>query len=268
MSAAARKYNSLPPLPYSWTTGWGEDEFGIWAEYEVNGVVQRMRWILPGVFQMGSPDDEPERGKGEIQHEVELTRGYWLADTACTQALWQSVMGENPSGFKGEKRPVETVSYDDCQNFINRIDGIAPDLNLRLPTEAEWEYACRAGTTTPFSFGTTITTEQVNYEGNHPYAGGEKGQYRAETVEVKSLPPNNWGLYEMHGNVWEWCSDWYGEYEGGRVMDPKGPKMGDSRVLRGGSWPDDGRYCRSADHNASHPGNRNVNVGLRLSRSQ
>ena len=122
-----------------------------------------------------------------------------------------------------------------------------PGLDLRLPTEEEWEYACRAGTTKPFSFGENITPEQVNYDGGYPYSGGKKGKNRGETVEVGSFPCNDWGLYEMHGNVWEWCSDWYGEYPLGPVVDPTGPEGGGLRVLRGGSWIDDGGNVRSAD---------------------
>ena len=126
-----------------------------------------------------------------------LTYGIWLADTVCTQALWQAAMGDNPSRFKGAERPVEQVSWEDAQRFVARLNGERDDLLLRLPREAEWEYACRAGTTTPFWFGETIGTEQANYDGNYPYAGGAKGEYRGETVEVKALPANAWGLYQI-----------------------------------------------------------------------
>ncbi|WP_236848699.1 formylglycine-generating enzyme family protein [Candidatus Thiodictyon syntrophicum] len=146
---------------------------------------------------MGSPAAEPERLDNEKQHQVLLTQGLWLADTACTQALWEAVMGENPSGFKGAERPVEQVDWEQVQAFIGRLNAAVPGLELRLPTEAEWEYGCRAGTNTPFSFGQTITTEQVNYDGNNPYAGGEKGPWRQETVAVKALPCNAWGLYQI-----------------------------------------------------------------------
>jgi sulfatase modifying factor 1 len=196
---------------------------------------------------MGSPPDEPERYEDEVQHEVTLSRGFWLADTACTQAFWQAVTGSNPSGFKDDPRnPVEQVSWDDVQAFIAELERRLPGLPVRLPTEAEWEYACRAGTTTPFSFGENITPELVNYDGNYPYAGGEKGLYRQKTVPVASLPANPWGLYEMHGNVWEWCADWYGDYPTEPQVDPQGPQTGDDRVLRGGSWSYIGGYVRSA----------------------
>jgi formylglycine-generating enzyme required for sulfatase activity len=259
-----------PPevLPHSWASAWGEDEHGIWTELELRGVVQRLRWLAPGSFLMGSPADEPERYDDEAQHEVVLTRGFWLADTACTQALWQAVMGENPSRFKGADRPVETVSWEDCQRFLERINREVPGLDLRLPAEAEWEYACRAGTKTPFWFGETASTDQVNFDGNYPYAGGAKGHYRQETVPVKSLPANSWGLYEMHGNVWEWCADWFGPYTEGRVVDPQGPETGGDRVLRGGSWRYFARFCRSAYRFWFEPGSRREDFGFRLARGQ
>jgi formylglycine-generating enzyme required for sulfatase activity len=240
---------------------------------------------------MGSPENEAERGGDETQHRVILTRGFWLADTACTQALWQAMMddntsqkethikatirslwqavvGDNPNRFKGKDRPVENVSWNKVQQFIERLNELMPDGGFRLPTEAEWEYACRAGTTTAFWFSDQITPEQVNYDGNYPYAGGQKGKYRAETVDVKSLPCNSWGLYQMHGNVWEWCQDWYGDYPSGTVKDPTGPAKGGRRVLRGGSWIDFGGYVRSAYRYHDDPGDRNYYSGFRLARGQ
>jgi formylglycine-generating enzyme required for sulfatase activity len=252
-----------------WAHTIGRDGYGLYAEFSVGDHTQRMRWLQPGRFPMGSPPDEPERRDNELQHEVVLTEGFWLADTASTQGLWQAVMGDNPSEFKGDdNRPVENVSWSDCMKFIGRINSMIPGLNLRLPSEAQWEYACRAGTTTPFSFGTQITTWQVNYNGNYPYHGGKKGECRERTVAVKSLPANNWGLYEMHGNVWEWCSDWLGDYPAGTAIDPRGPDTGVYRVLRGGSWSDFGRDVRSADRDGYVPGLRGRVIGLRLSRGQ
>lgn len=230
-------------------------------EIVINNVTQRLRWIEPGKFMMGSPETEPERDNDEILHEVVLTRGFWLAETACTQELWEAVMGSNPSRFKGRKRPVENVSWNDCAAFLDKINSLMTGLDLRLPTEAEWEYACRAGTQTPFSFGDNITPEQVNYNG--------ESKYREETVDAGSLPCNDWGLYEMHGNVWEWCSDWYGKYPSGSVVDPVGPERGTYRVLRGGCCFDFGRYVRSAFRYRYDPGYRNrfVNIGFRLAQS-
>jgi hypothetical protein len=156
-----------------WATAIGRDPHGLYADLSVQGVTQRFRWIAPGSFLMGSPDSEPERYDDERQHRVTLTRGYWLAETACTQSLWQAVTGSNPGYFKDDPRnPVEQVSWKDVRTFIEALNGLVPRLGARLPTEAEWEYACRAGTETPFSFGDNITPEQVNYVGNYPYAGG------------------------------------------------------------------------------------------------
>ncbi|MDS4030172.1 MAG: formylglycine-generating enzyme family protein [Candidatus Contendobacter sp.] len=247
-----------------WAHTLGRDGKGLFAAFSIRGVTQRVRWLPPGRFLMGSPENEHARYDNELQHEVMLTRGFWLAETACTQALWQAVMGQNPSRFKGERRPVESVSWNEVQDFIERLNDAVPGLEARLPTEAEWEYACRAGTTTPFSFGEDITPEQVNYDGNFPYRGSKKGRYRQETVEVASLPANPWGLYEMHGNVWEWCQDWYGAYRAELVVDPTGPATGGGRVLRGGSWFDVGGLARSASRYLNEPGDRNDSIGFRL----
>jgi formylglycine-generating enzyme required for sulfatase activity len=253
----------------AWAHTIGRDQYGLYVEFSVKAHTQRLRWLQPGRFLMGSPADEPERRKNELQHEVVLSQGFWLADTACTQGLWLAVTGENPSYFKGgDKLPVDSVSWDDCVEFINRINRMIPELDLRLPSEAQWEYACRAGARTPFSFGPQITTDQVNYDGNYPYHGGQKGEYRQKTVAVKSLPCNNWGLYEMHGNLYEWCADWLGDYEAGAVTDPQGPDTDVYRVLRGGSWNNYGRHVRSANRYGYGPGLRRRSVGLRLSRGQ
>lgn len=188
-------YSSTTVKKTQWANSSDKDYFGDYADLLVKGVTQRFRWIEPGTFWMGSPASEHGRYDNEVRHQVTLTKGYWMADTVCTQALWKTVMGNNPATFKdSENNPIEQVSWDDTQEFLQRLNSMVSNLNVRLPTEVEWEYACRAGTATPFSFGETITSEQVNY-------GGKK------TVPVKSLPANQWGLYEMHGNVSEWCSD-------------------------------------------------------------
>ncbi len=262
----------LPDVfPPPWASEWEEDaEWGLAATLNLNGVKQTFRWIQPGTFLMGSPKDEPQRNaERETQHEVTLTRGYWLADTACTQALWQSVMGDNPSRFTDDPaNPVEQVSWNDVQIFLDRLNELVPGLAAGLPSEAQWENACRAGTTTPFSFGKNIAPEKVNYDGNFPYADGKKGLYREHTVPVKSLPPNPWGLYEMHGNVWEWCADWYGDNPQGPQTDPSGPPEGVYRVLRGGSWSSYCRYCRAAIRDGYVPGDRNGGLGFRLAPGQ
>ena len=263
--------NSRPP---DWASGYGQDRYGYFAAFSVatgprywEFITQRMRWIPPGTFQMGVADGEtPSFGK-ETRHPVTLSRGFWLADTACTQELWEAVMGSNPSNFKDAKRmlrPVEQVSFDDVSEFLEKLNQRVPHGMLTLPTESQWEYACRAGTTTPFSFGDTISTDQVNFDGNRPYGDSPKGEYRQETVDVKSLPANRWGLYEMHGNVWEWCSDWYAEYSPESQVDPVGPATGSHRVRRGGSWFNYARIMRSACRYWYDPGNRFNSLGFRL----
>jgi len=256
--------------PPAWAGGWGQDQYGVWVEINVENITQRMRWIAPGRFLMGSPDNEPERYDDEgPQHSVTLTQGYWLFDTPCTQALWQAVMGENPSIYKSPERPVEQVSWHDCREFIGKINELVPGLALSLPTEAQWEYACRAGTDTPFSFGANITTDQVNYDGNYPYAGGAKGKYRDETVPVTEFSVNPWGLYQMHGNVWEWCLDGQRDYKDQAEIDPVGPQDESAdRVLRGGSWLSNARVVRSAYRYFYHPVNRLVSIGFRCLRVQ
>jgi hypothetical protein len=234
----------------AWATGIGRDQYGLFTEVQVEGVSFILRWMPPGRFMMGSPRDEPERYDDEgPQHEVRFKQGFWLAETACTQELWQAVMGKNPSRFTDDKQnPVEQVSRQDVLNFIKRLNKNIPGLNLRLPSEAEWEYGCRAGTTSPFWFGAELTTEQANYDGNNPYNNGKKGTYRQKTVPVKDFQPNPWGLYQMHGNVRELCQDfWHGNYkdapDDGTVW--KGGDK-DRTVARGGSWIRDGRFLRSA----------------------
>ena len=262
-----------------WASDGGKDQYGSWADLTIGGVTQRFRWIAPGTFTMGSPQSEKDASLAsvpgsksewfslEVQHKVRLTRGYWLADSTCTQELWQSVTGLNPSFFKDAPRnPVEQVSWDDCQQFIATLNGKVPGGGFGLPTEAQWEYACRAGTTTAFSFGTTITTDQVNYNGDYPFDGETKTLNRQKTLPVKSLPPNPWGLYEMHGNVDQWCSDWYGEYFPGTISDPIGLTSGSHRVVRGGTWYIAARSCRSSFRFGYSPGDRDKGLGFRLSK--
>jgi len=252
-------------FPAPWAIAFGEDAFGLWQAFEIEGVRQVMRWMMPGRFSMGSPEDEAERIDDETLHSVTVSRGYWLAETTCTQALWQAVTGENLAHFDDDPQcPVEQVAWEDCQGLMAAINthlGSGP--RLRLPTEAEWEYACRAGSKGPFSRGDSLTTAQANYDGNYPYRG-EKGEYRERTVPVLSFEPNAWGLFQMHGNVWEWCSDWLGDYPAQPVIDPLGPAEGRKRVLRGGGWLNDGRRLRSAFRVAGAPGYRGRGVGVRL----
>jgi sulfatase modifying factor 1 len=247
------------------------DRFGLAAYIGFYGkVMQRFRWLEPSRFLMGSPEDEPEReawGK-ETLHEVRLSKGFWLADTVVTQELWQFVMrSDNPAKFQGHELPVENVSWLEVQHFLQRLNAMVPGLNARLPTEAEWEYACRAGTTTPFSFGNQITPEQVNYHGAFPYCSGQKGINRRRIVPVKSLPANAWGLYEMHGNLWEWCQDWWLDDLGhDAALHPQGPESGEFRVARGGSWFLGGKGVRSAVRGRFAPNFRNDRIGFRIAR--
>jgi len=255
--------------PPTWADAWGEDAFGRWVEFVVADVRQRMRWMPAGAFLMGSPEDEAERyGDEGPQHAVRISQGFWMFDTAVPQGLWVAVMGENPSYFKGDDLPVEQVSWEDCHQFIGKLNDRLHGLDLDLPSEAQWEYACRAGTNTPFHFGDQITTEQVNYDGNNPYAGGEKGKYRGKTLPVQKFDRNHWGLYQMHGNVWEWCLDGQRDYQEARVVDPLGPQDGVSRALRGGGWNDGARDVRSADRSAYSPGGRSHGIGFRCARVQ
>ncbi|MCU0753812.1 MAG: formylglycine-generating enzyme family protein [Xanthomonadales bacterium] len=247
-------------------------EFGNYAELQIDHVVQRLRWIPAGEFLMGSPDDEPERFDDEgPQHRVRITEGFWLSDTACTQALWLAVMGTNPSYFSGNpENPVEQVSFDDVEIFLAKLRAQLPEgVRVELPTEAQWEYACRAGSITAFSFGATVSPAQVNYDGNHPYADAAKGEYRQRTVPVRSLPANAWGLYEMHGNVFEWCRDGcrgYGTVQPGSAeQDPVGPLAPASCALRGGAWIFSARLARSAYRLRYERGDRYHDVGFRWS---
>lgn len=267
MKIPIRQQKYLPEeFPPPWASEWGEDGYGIWIAFRFKSVRQVFRWCEPGIFVMGSPGDEPARDDDESQHEVRLTEGFWLADTCVTQQLYQAVVGNNPSDFKGDELPVESVSWEDAQECIDRLNGMQVGLELCLPTEAQWEYGCRAGTDTPFSWGEQIDSTLVNFNGNSPYAGGKKCEYRKQTVPVQELPCNGWGLYQMHGNVWEWCADWYGEYPAEPVVDPVGSLQGNFRVLRGGSWFDDGGSCRSAYRGGGEPSSRDGVIGFRLSR--
>jgi formylglycine-generating enzyme required for sulfatase activity len=190
---------------------------------------------------------------------------FFMGKYEVTQEQWEAVMGNNPSYFKGAKRPVEQVSWNDAVAFCQKLSQ-KTGKSYRLPSEAEWEYACRAGTKTPFYFGETITPELVNYDGNYPYGAAPKGLYRRKTTDVGSFPPNAFGLYDMHGNLWEWCSDrWHDNYNGAPT-DGSSWETGTSeyRVRRGGSWNNSPVLCRSADRYWNSAGNRNSDIGFRV----
>jgi uncharacterized protein (TIGR02996 family) len=227
-----------------------------------NSIGMRFAWIPAGTFVMGSPKKERKRQKNEIQHKGTFTRGFFLAVHPMTQGYWREIIGNNPSYHQGDDLPVEQVSWDDCQTFLGQMS-VREGHAYRLPTEAEWEYACRAGTTTLFYFGETISTVQVNYDGKHPYGDGEEGVDRNRTVPVGSFPANALGLHDMHGNVFEWCSDLDGDYASGDSIDPQGPLEGVRRILRGGSFRDQAKVVRSAFRLGYGPWVRVIFVGFR-----
>ena len=226
-------------------------------ELTTEGIKYTFHWCPAGEFMMGSPKGEANRNDdNETQHQVTLTRGFWILETAVTQEMWESVMGKNPSKFKGEKFPAETVSWRDCQEFVGGLNDlkVAPTgFKFALPTEAQWEYACRAGTTTAFYFGGALNARNANFEGK-------------TTTEVGSFPANAWGVRDMHGNVWEWCLDGYsGDYASGAVTDPLGVSPNQSRyAVRGGSYYDQSWFSRSASREYYSPTRRENHIGFRL----
>jgi formylglycine-generating enzyme required for sulfatase activity len=288
----------------SWAVDFGSDRYGLYATFELKPVRQRMRWIPPGRFFMGSAEGRDYgRGKESPEHEVVITQGYWMFDTPCTQGLWTALMGDNPSYFPDPERPVEQVSWEDTVRFSKKLNerlakDYPPNVNslvdgwerllFRLPTEAEWEYACRAGTTGDTYAGdldlksndetkSEILDSIAWYGGNsgHEYdlkksmemtwlADLQDEEKRGGTRKVAQKAPNPWGLYDMLGNVWEWCQDWYGDYPAERVVDPTGTTGGTARVLRGGSWSDSARHLRSACRFGYVPGHRYDDLGFRL----
>jgi formylglycine-generating enzyme required for sulfatase activity len=242
-----------------------------------------MLWIPPGRFWMGSPPSEPERRESEgPQHLVQL-QGFFLAQTPITQLQWRTVArwkpgkGEpawqrrlnlNPSRYKGDQRPVDQVSWNDATEFCRRLSE-RTGRTYTLPSEAQWEYACRAGTTTPFHFGATISKELANYDGRQAYGDGPVGEYRQQTTDVARFPANAWGLHDMHGNVWEWCADhWHASYVGapedGRPWLEEIAPEGKELLLRGGSWFLFPRDCRSAYRSWDPPDSRGNGGGFRV----
>ena len=223
--------------------------------------------IPAGTFTMGSPSNEPARGKDEIQHEVIISKPFYMQTTEVTQGQWKKIMGNNPSYIKNcDECPVEKVSWSEVQNFIRKLNRQEGTDKYRLPTEAEWEYAARAGTTTPFYTGNCLNTDQANFNGNYPLNGCPKGEYRKKSLPFGKFAPNAWGLYNMADNVWEWVEDWYGPYKSGSVTDPEGAATGSERVVRGGSWYDGAGFCRSAARSYYGPDVRDAILGFRLVR--
>ncbi|MDP8239915.1 MAG: formylglycine-generating enzyme family protein [Candidatus Hatepunaea meridiana] len=250
------------------------------AKQSLSGPLSGMVFVkIPaGTFTMGSPSNEKDRLDREgPQHRVTI-KSFYMQTTEVTQKQWREVMGTTvrrqrdkanrhwPMRGEGDNNPIYYVPWNEAKEFIKKLNKMYPGKSYRLPSEAEWEYACRAGTTTPFNTGSTISTDQANYDGNYTYGNGRKGVYRKKTVSVGSFAPNSWSLYDMHGNVWEWCEDWY--HDSYRSAPDNGSAWvspsGSSRVLRGGSWARDPRYCRSAYRRFVYPDNRNDLYGFRL----
>ncbi len=239
--------------------------------------VANMVWIEPGTFMMGSPESELDRLADEAFHEVTLTQGYYMGKYEVTQQDYLAVMGNNPSYFKGEMNlPVEQVAWEEATNYCHLLtlqqwnNGSLPNgWQYRLPTEAQWEYACRAGTTTAFHYGNTLTAEMACIQGYFPYLDGighfydPDGLLVESTVPVGSYAPNDKGIYDMHGNVFEWCLDWNDDYPAGPVTDPIGPDQGRHRSVRGGSWSYSAHNARSAFRISTMPTNRNYTLGFR-----
>jgi formylglycine-generating enzyme required for sulfatase activity len=238
-------------------------------KFFTNSLGMKFVYIHSGSFMMGSSlnpllIENRYGGKAKWysdecpQHEVTLTKSFYMQTTEVTQKQWLAVLGNNPSGFLncGENCPVEKVSWDDVQKFIKRLNQKEGSGKYRLPTEAEWEYACRAGSTTAFCFG-----NDIGMLAEHTWFGANSIDWSHQAGQKK---PNAWGLYDMHGNVWEWCQDWYGIYPSEPVRDPKGPPSGSHRVSKGGSWRSAARFCRSAHRYGVDPGYRRPTRGFRL----
>lgn len=282
------RHPKAPPIfPAPWANEWGEDEYGLWMALTYKEIRYVFRWIEPGDFMMGSPEDEKGRYDDEDLHSVEIKEGFWLGEFPVTQALYQAVMGENPSEFQKESNspelPVENMSWHDAQAFIKTLNQAHSALNAYLPLEAQWEYACRAGTKTAFWFGDDIDLNKVNYSGKWELDLKDRFSERAlqKTSTLGTYPVNPWGLYDMHGNVWEWCLDVWQEHLG---VEAQGINTGEALIntqqtalalvdkdeaqkfaLRGGSWALDGRGCRSAIRNSAEAGPRSRYIGFRLS---
>jgi sulfatase modifying factor 1 len=236
-----------------------------------NSIDIKLMRIPKGKFLMGSPEEEEGRGKSETQHEVTISQDFYMGATEVTQSQWRKLMGNNPSKFKGDDLPVETVSWEEAVEFCKRLSKMPEEKSAgrtyRLPTEAEWEYACRAGTTTPFHFGSQLNGKLANCNGTKPHGTETEGPYLEKTTPVEKYSANAWGLYDMHGNVLEWCADWAAFYPTGPVIDPTGPANGSDRVNRGGCWISAAVSCRSAFRLRLVPSFRLYGLGFRVALS-
>jgi formylglycine-generating enzyme required for sulfatase activity len=247
---------------------------GFAKEKEIKNSLGMAFVLIPaGSFNMGSPPGESRRNRDEVQHKVTISRPFYMQITEVTLKQWWAVMGKKFFGRrKGrENSPVVKVSWFDCIEFIEKLNQ-KNEGTYRLPTEAEWEYACRAGATSAYSWGDKIDCSKAMYSNNPKKSDECRGHVKGMGLKVgrpaavKSYPPNRWGLYDMHGNVWEWCQDFYGAYPKTAVTDPKGPDEGKDRVRRGGSWFKHGWLCRSANRNMGHPASKYNTLGFRVVR--
>jgi len=238
-----------------------------------NSIGMEFVLIPGGTFNMGSPPDEVNRDGDEKRHQVTISNPFYMQTTEVTVKQWRAVMGKRFFFKKKgtEDMPVVGVSWVDCMDFIGKLNALNQG-TYRLPTEAEWEYVCRAGSTSAYSWGKTIDCTQAMY-GNNTLkidtcvkSAQSKGLPADQPAPVKSYQPNAWGLYDMEGNVWEWCQDWFGRYETGEAVDPRGPGSGTDKVRRGGSWYGVGYRCRCANRTFSNPANRYQTTGFRLVR--
>jgi formylglycine-generating enzyme required for sulfatase activity len=246
----------------------------------ISGV--ELRWCPPGGFRMGSPRTELERRPGEDQVDVTISRGFWIGKFEVTQGEWKRIVGDFPGELTagaGDDFPVYTINFAEAEGFCQKLTELArasaslsAEWEFRLPTEAQWEYACRAGTTTATAFGDSLSSKQANFQGE-PYNGGEPGPSLKRAAPVGSYPPNPWGIYDMHGNEFEWCRDWYHfKLPGGKDPDlhwaestaTKSENGGISRVRRGGCWADQGWPCRSAFRLRFEPERRHDHIGFRV----
>jgi len=220
--------------------------------------------LRPGPFMMGSPESEPGRNEDEVLHRVTISRLFYMGQHEVTQAEWMKVMGSNPSHFSDcERCPVERVDFYQVNNFLSRLNAGTTSMRFRLPTEAEWEYACRAGTSTAYHTGARITTAQANIDSRF-VVDAEGGAAYDKTLPVGKFPPNAWGLYDMHGNVWEWTNDRYGPYNPRQDIDPRGAEIGGKRVIRGGSWHFDANSARCGLRYTHAPQDSGFSVGFRV----
>lgn len=256
----------LPAVfPDPFAIEWGHDQYGTFQSFAVGNVVQRMRWIPPGSFLMGSPESEVGRFKREVRYRVCLTQGYWLADTPVTQALWEVVMGTNPSQFKGRNNPVEQATWNDSLEFISGLNARIERLESRLPTETEWEWACRAGTTTATWLGDLQPGQEIEAPQLDAIAW-YLGNANDRTHPVAQKQANPWGLYDILGNVYEWCAESSAPRDARKLDAPPGTLRID-RALRGGSWYSYARHVRAAFRYVDAPDDRIEYVGFRLARS-